>query len=109
MTWTFANPSIAAADGHIDAACIYGADYAQGGFCNGIIYDSSNDPEVWAVWFSTDDFDGWNEAVGFSSSVVDTQNWRLEDGYDLTTAWTIKRWLPIEARNADYYSSEYRF
>ena len=54
MVWTFVEPTVASGDGHIDAACIYGTDYAGGGFCSGIKYvgSFSSVPQIWATWFT---------------------------------------------------------
>ena len=77
MLWNFSGPKVIAADDHIDAACIYGQEYAKGGFCAGIKY-SLISPVMWAIWFSDDDFENWTDTVGFASAVDDTEQWRTE-------------------------------
>ena len=59
MVWTFYDPHLIAADGNVDAGCIHGVDYADGGFCVGVKYTNTT-PKFWAVWFTDDDFNGWN-------------------------------------------------
>ena len=70
MIWSFSNPIVDAADDHIDAACIYGEEYADGGFCSGIKYTSTT-PAIWAIWFSVEDMTNWTDSVGFASAVDD--------------------------------------
>lgn len=119
MIWTFSNPGVPVADGHIDAACIMGgnaeggyvaSDYSDGGFCCGIKYsgDFSAQPEIYALWFSKANYDDWTASVGFSSGVDDTENWRTEDT-SYTVSWDVARWLPKERRAVNHYENEYRF
>ena len=112
MIVTFIDPTVAYGDGHIDAACIYGNSYAGGGFCTGIKYVSSSvsiQPQIWAVWFTDEQYQNFTNENGFSLGVDDTANWRTEDS-NYTISWTVKRWLPREpiAGNIPYVN-EYRF
>ena len=121
MQWTFSEPYVSVADGHIDAACIMGgdtagtgeygvSDYSDGGFCCGIKYsgDFSAQPELYALWFSKSIYDNWTASTGFSSAVDDTANWRTEDT-SFTVSWDVNRWLPKEQRAVEFYTNEYRF
>ena len=116
MAWTFVNPRVTTGNGHIDAACIYGKNtagtlkYSGGGFCCGIKYvgSFSSQPEIWATWFTDEQFEDFTNAVGFSAGVSDTDNWRTEDT-NFTVTWTVNRWLPKEQRSKEYYVNEYRF
>ena len=108
MEWDFKSPKVPIGNGHIDGACIYGETYAAGGFCSGVQYNSSSSPRPWAVWFTENDFTSWNDAIGFSNALDDTDNWRTESP-DYADEWTSRRWMPKEARSAEYYNSEYRF
>ena len=56
MLWTFDTPAVAAADKNIDAVCINGDGYSNGGFCCGIKYTGalSPQPEMWARWVTPD-------------------------------------------------------
>ena len=59
MVWTFVDPLVTQGDGHIDAACIYGNNYAGGGFCTGIKYVGSSlstVPQIWATWFTDEQY-----------------------------------------------------
>ena len=86
MVWTFTNPKVATGDGNIDAACIQGitasggTDYANGGFCCGIKYVGgfSSQPNLWGIWFTTQELKDFAAATGFSKSTDDTANWRTE-------------------------------
>ena len=60
-----------------------------------------------AIWFGKADMKSWTRAVGFSNAVDDTAHWRFRQIDE--QKWQAKRWLPKEARNKDYYLSEYRF
>lgn len=111
MIWTFAEPQITVADDNIDAACIKGVDaISDGGFCCGIKYvgNFSSQPEIWAVWFSEEDYTEWTNALGFSETTVDTENWRTDDT-SFTVNWTVERWLPKQQRAVNFYQNEYRF
>ena len=107
MIWTFSDPRVAVGDTHIDAACIHGPEYANGGVCSGIKYAGST-PALWAIWFSDEDMANWSDSVGFASAVDDNAQWRT-DSTNLTSSWTARRWLPQEERSALYYQNEYRF
>lgn len=124
MEWTFTNPVVASGDNNIDAMCIQGkltsddqatADlqpYADGGFCCGIKYigSFSQQPELWAVWFTEEELADWAASTGFSESTSDTENWRDEsDSATYTTNWKVYRWLPKEQRSSAFYVNEYRF
>ena len=115
MVWTFSNPKVATGDGNIDAACIQGvtsaaSDYANGGFCCGIKYIGgfSSQPNLWAIWFTSDQYKAFAAATGFESSTDDSANWRT-DATSFTVSWSVNRWLPKEERSAAYYVNEYRF
>ena len=119
MVWTFSEPYISVADGHIDAACIMSGDAAgttdasdksDGGFCCGIMYsgDFSAQPEIYALWFTKAQYDDWTNSIGFSEAKVDTENWRTEDT-SYTVNWTVNRWLPKQQRAVEFYVDEYRF
>ena len=108
MTWSFSGPIVTPADQHIDAACIYGEEYANGGFCSGIKY-SDTTPALWAVWFSGEDVKTWTNATGFANAVDDSANWRTAEDADFTTSWLAQRWLPKDQTSALYYENEYRF
>ena len=56
MMLTFVEPTVAQGDGHIDAVCIYGSNYSGGGFCTGIKYDVSSQPQIWSIWFTDDQY-----------------------------------------------------
>ena len=109
MVWTFTNPVVAVAANHIEGVCIQGQEYADGGFCSGIIYKETT-PSIWAIWFSDTDMTNFSQSIGFADAVDDIENWRRTDS--LTTfdqTWTASRWLPKEARNEAYYNNEFRF
>ena len=109
MTWTFIDPSFAREDGNLEAACIYGNIYVNGGFCSGVKMTKTG-IEPLAVWFTFNDLEAWTRAIGFSNTVDDSPQWRLKR-LDVAEkeVWQSKRWLPREARNKNYYLHEYRF
>ena len=82
MSWTFTTPTITPADNAIDAVCIHGKVYAEGGFCSGINYTGTT-PAMWAVWFSDQDVDTFSQSIGLADAVDDKENWRRTDS--LTT------------------------
>ena len=110
MLWTFSQPAVTAADKAIDAVCINGDKYSNGGFCCGIKYSGalSPQPEMWAKWVAPSEFKDFSASTGFDASVNDKDNWRTKDT-SFTVTWTANRWLPKEQRSTDYYVNEYRF
>ena len=107
MVWTFSNPKVPADNHHIDSVCIWGETYAGGGFCSGIKYAGFT-PALWAIWFTDEDMEQWTQAAGLAGSVDDIAQWRTSET-NFTSSWSVSRWLPKEARNANYYKNEYRF